>query len=445
MKKGIRFLIIGGVLLLFASGLAFGQSTDTAKTLKLFSEAFDMIWLILTAALVMFMQAGFAMVEAGLTRAKNAGNILMKNLLDFSVGVVAYWAVGWAIMYGADKLGIFGTNQFFLSGATSSTFRDWMFQVVFAATGATIASGAMAERTKFSAYLVYSVFISALIYPVSGHWIWASDGWLAKMGFHDFAGSTVVHSVGAWAGLAGAILIGPRIGKYVKVDGKTTVKAIPGHNIPLAALGVFILWFGWYGFNPGSTLSGTDLGIAHVAVTTTLAAGTGAIGAMVISWLWFGKPDPSMTMNGALAGLVAITAPCGVATPLGAVIIGLVAGVIVVASVELFDKVFKIDDPVGAVSVHGITGVWGTLSVGLFGATSDHLGLFYGGGFHQLGVQAIGVIAVFAWVFGISMLLFGVIKKVMGLRVTAEEEIQGLDIGEHGMESYPSFQIFQNQ
>ncbi len=445
MKKGIRFLIIGGVLLLFASGLAFGQSTDTAKTLKLFSDAFDMIWLVLTAALVMFMQAGFAMVEAGLTRAKNAGNILMKNLLDFSVGVVAYWAIGWAIMYGADKLGLIGTNQFFLAGATSSTFRDWMFQVVFAATAATIASGAMAERTKFSAYLVYSVFISAIIYPVSGHWIWASDGWLAKMGFHDFAGSTVVHSVGAWAGLAGAILIGPRVGKYIKVDGKTTVKAIPGHNIPLAALGVFILWFGWYGFNPGSTLSGTDLGIAHVAVTTTLAAGMGAIGAMVLSWIWFGKPDPSMTMNGALAGLVAITAPCGVATPLGAVIIGLVAGIIVVASVELFDKVFKLDDPVGAVSVHGIAGVWGTLSVGLFGATSDHLGLFYGGGLHQLGVQALGVIAVFAWVFGISMILFSVVKKVMGLRVTPEEEIQGLDIGEHGMESYPSFQIFQNQ
>lgn len=234
-------------------------------------------------------------------------------------------------------------------------------------------------------------------------------------------------------------------GKYVKVDGKTAVKAIPGHNIPLAALGVFILWFGWYGFNPGSTLSGTDLGIAHVAVTTTLAAGTGAIGAMVLSWIWFGKPDPSMTMNGALAGLVAITAPCGVATPLGAVIIGLIAGIIVVASVELFDKVFKIDDPVGAVSVHGIAGVWGTLSVGLFGATSDHLGLFYGGGLHQLGVQALGVIAVFAWVFSISMILFGIVKKVMGLRVTEEEELQGLDIGEHGMESYPSFQIFQNQ
>jgi Amt family ammonium transporter len=445
MNKGIRFLILGGILLLFGAGLAFGQSAETAKTLKLFSDAFDMIWLVLTAALVMFMQAGFAMVEAGLTRSKNAGNILMKNLLDFSVGVVAFWAVGWAIMYGADSLGLFGTDQFFLSGATSSTFRDWMFQVVFAATGATIASGAMAERTKFSAYLVYSVFITAIIYPVSGHWIWSSNGWLAQLGFHDFAGSTVVHSVGAWAGLAGALLVGPRIGKYIKVDGKTSVKAIPGHNIPLAALGVFILWFGWYGFNPGSTLSGTDLGIAHVAVTTTLAAGTGAIGAMILSWIWFGKPDPSMTMNGALAGLVAITAPCGVATPFGAVIIGLIAGIIVVASVELFDKVFKIDDPVGAISVHGIAGVWGTLSVGLFGATSDHLGLFYGGGLHQLGVQALGVVAVFAWVFGTTMILFSIIKKVIGLRVSEEEEIQGLDIGEHGMEAYPSFQIFQNQ
>lgn len=445
MKPSIRVLLLGTVLLLLGTGVAFGQQSDTAKTLELYAKAFDMIWLILTAALVMFMQAGFAMVEAGLTRAKNAGNILMKNLLDFSVGVVAYWAVGWAIMYGADSLGLFGTSQFFLSGATSSTFRDWMFQVVFAATAATIASGAMAERTKFSAYLVYSVFISALIYPVSGHWIWAADGWLARLGFHDFAGSTVVHSVGAWAGLAGAILIGPRIGKYVRVNGTTSVRAIAGHNIPLAALGVFILWFGWYGFNPGSTLSGTDLGIAHVAVTTTLAAGTGAIGAMAISWIWFGKPDPSMTMNGALAGLVAITAPCGVATPLGAVIIGLIAGLLVVASVELFDKLLKIDDPVGAISVHGISGVWGTLSVGLFGASADHLGLFYGGGLHQLGVQALGVAVVFAWVFGVSMLLFGLVKRTMGLRVAAQEEIQGLDIGEHGMESYPSFQIFQNQ
>jgi len=446
MNKRLGFFVL--VFLLFSGvGVIFAQNTaeETAATLKLYSSAFDMIWMILTASLVMFMQAGFAMVETGLTRAKNAGNILMKNLLDFAVGVLAFWAVGWGIMYGVDRLGLFGVDQFFLKGATSSTYRDWMFQVVFAATGATIASGAMAERTRFSAYLIYSLVVSAIIYPVSGHWIWSSNGWLAQAGFHDFAGSTVVHSVGAWAGLAGVLLLGPRKGKYIRLNGQVSVRAIPGHNIPLAALGVFILWFGWYGFNPGSTLSGTDLGIAHIAVTTTLGAGAGAVTALFVSWIMFGKPDPSMTMNGALAGLVAITAPCAVATPSGAVIIGTVAGLLVVLAVELIDKVLKIDDPVGAISVHGVNGVWGTLAVGLFGSTEGHLGLFYGGGIHQLAVQALGIVAVFAWVFSISMLLFAVIKKAVGLRVSEEEEIQGLDIGEHGMEAYPSFQIFQNQ
>jgi Amt family ammonium transporter len=440
MKK-LLFCFLLGALLLTVSTNGYAQES-TQETLELFSAAFDMIWLVLAAALVFFMQAGFAMVETGLTRAKNAGNILMKNLMDFSVGAVAFWAIGWALMYGATAAGLIGTNQFFLGGADSAVFRDWMFQVVFAATAATIVSGAMAERTKFTAYLVYSVFISGLIYPISGHWIWSSGGWLGSMGFHDFAGSTVVHSVGGWAALAGAVVLGPRRGKYVRVNGQVTVKAIPGHSLPLAALGVFILWFGWYGFNAGSTLSGTDLDIAKVAVTTTLAASMGAVGAMVSSWAWFGKPDPSVSLNGALAGLVGITAGCWVSTPFGSVIIGLLAGVLVVASVEFIDKVLHIDDPVGAVSVHGVCGVWGTLAVGLFANTEDIRGLFYGGGFAQLGVQALGILAVFAWVMATSFLLFLAVRGAMGLRVSEKEEMEGLDIGEHGIESYSGFQIF---
>jgi len=402
----------------------------------------DMIWLIFAATLVFFMQAGFAMVETGLTRAKNAGNILMKNLMDFSAGAVIFWAVGWALMYGASKGGFLGSDQFFLKNADPAMFRDWMFQVVFAATAATIVSGAMAERTKFSSYLIYSVFISGLIYPISGHWIWSSGGWLASMGFHDFAGSTVVHSVGGWAALAGALILGARTGKYVRVNGKVHTKAIPGHNIPLAALGVFILWFGWYGFNAGSTLSGTDPGIAGVAVTTTLAAAAGAIASMAVSWIWFGKPEPTMSLNGALAGLVGITAPCAVVSPLGALTIGLVAGVLVVISVEFFDKVLHVDDPVGAISVHGVCGAWGTLSVGLFAQTEEIKGLFYGGGFGQLGVQALGVAAVFGWTFITAVILFRIMKATSGLRVSEVEELRGLDIGEHGIESYSGFQIF---
>jgi len=455
MKK-TAFLTLG-MLLIIGSGMLFADEATTAETLKLHSMAFDMIWLILAAALVFLMQAGFAMVETGLTRAKNASNILMKNLMDFSAGAVVFWAVGWAIMYGAPSIGgIIGGNGFFLSyssealaaygvESTSSLFRDWMFQVVFAATAATIVSGAMAERTKFTGYLAYSVFITGLIYPVVGHWIWGG-GWLAGLGFHDFAGSTVVHSTGAWAALAGAIILGPRTGKYVKADGKVTVKAIPGHNMPLASLGVFLLWFGWYGFNAGSTLSGTDLDIAHVAVTTTLAASAGAILAMVTSWIWFGKPDPSMSLNGALAGLVGITAGTWVINPVGSVIVGAIAGVLVVASVEFIDKVLHVDDPVGAVSVHGVVGAWGTIAVGLFAdGTKDGItGLFYGGGFAQLGVQLLGILAVFAWVFLAGLALFFIISKTIGLRVSESEELQGLDIGEHGLESYSGFQIFSN-
>ncbi len=446
MKRWMSYL---SAVLLFGLGTvaqAAAEEPTLGEVVNRFELAFDMLWLVLAAVLVFFMQAGFAMVESGLSRAKNAGNIMMKNLMDFSAGAVAYWALGWGLMYGASVSGLFGSDQFFLGGADSALYRDWMFQVVFAATAATIVSGAMAERTKFGGYLVYSVFISALIYPISGHWIW-NGGWLAELGFHDFAGSTVVHSVGAWAALVGAFFLGARKGKYVKVNGKTLVRAIPGHSMPLAALGVFILWFGWYGFNAGSTLSGTDPDIAHIAVTTTLAAATGAIGAMVSSWIWFGKPDPSMSLNGALAGLVGITAGTWVVAPVGAVIIGIVAGVLVVASVEFVDKVLHIDDPVGAVSVHGVCGAWGTLAVGLFADgvnDASIVGLFYGGGVGQLWTQLIGVAAVFGWAVLTAGILFGALKVFGMLRVDEKEELMGLDIGEHGMESYSGFQIFSN-
>jgi Amt family ammonium transporter len=403
------------------------------------------IWLIVAGALVFLMQAGFAMVETGLTRAKNAGNIIMKNLMDFSVGAIIYFVLGWALMYGINKgtgePGKFlGFSDFFLSD--SGDMLGYFFQVVFAATAATIVSGAMAERTKFVAYLVYSLIISGVIYPISGHWIWGG-GWLYDMGFHDFAGSTVVHSVGAWAALMGAVILGPRTGKYVKVNGKTTVKAIPGHNLPLAALGVFILWFGWYGFNAGSTLSGTDLSMAHVAVTTTLAAAAGAVFAMFMSWILSKKPDPSMSLNGALAGLVGITAPCAVVGPGAAIAIGAIAGILVVLAVEFIDKKLHIDDPVGAISVHGVCGAWGTLAVGIFGKSG--LGLETNAEWlRQIGVQALGIVSVFGWVVLTAGIMFLLLKITIGLRVSKKEELQGLDIGEHGCEAYSGFQIFRN-
>ncbi|WP_269523154.1 ammonium transporter [Coraliomargarita parva] len=416
--------------------------------------AADILWLVVAGLLVFFMQAGFAMVEAGLTRAKNASNIMMKNLMDFSLGALVYWAIGYTLMYGESGNGFFGWDSSLLLmnsatlGTDNATSAGWFFQVVFAATAATIVSGAMAERTKFIAYCFYSLIISALLYPISGHWIWGGDGWLASMGMRDFAGSTVVHSVGAWAALAGAILIGPRKGKFTK-DGQ--VRAIPGHNMPLAALGVFILWFGWYGFNPGSTLAAVD-GIAHVAVTTTLGAAAGAVAAMITTWIMFKKPDLSMSLNGTLAGLVAITAPCASVSTGSAVIIGLVAGILVVLSCYALEHFLKIDDPVGAISVHGVCGAWGTLSIGLFGSQAIDVlywdetscikdGLFMGGGFSQLATQAIGVVSVFAFTFVTAFILFFILKKTIGLRVSEEEEDKGLDICEHGVESYPNFGI----
>lgn len=411
----------------------------------------DTLWILITAFMVFFMQAGFAMVETGFTRAKNSVNILMKNLIDFCIGSVLFLLIGFGLMFGRDAGGFIGISSFTLkiSGETSaSIFAFWIFQAVFAATAATIVSGAVAERIKFKNYLIYSIFITGFVYPVAGHWIWGG-GWLADMGMVDFAGSTVVHSVGGWAGLAGAIVLGPRFGKY-NSDGSSN--AITGHNIPLASLGVFILWFGWYGFNPGSTLSAASPAIATIAVATTLAAAAGALATMFYTWIKYKKPDASMTLNGALAGLVGITAGCAVVSPYSAIIIGLLCGLIVSISVELFDKKFRIDDPVGAVSVHGVCGFFGTLFVGFF-AQSEYAelagfenlnGLLYGGGPGLLLTQLTGAVSVFAWTFGIMLLVFFIIKKTIGLRVSRDTELKGLDIDEHGMEAYSGFQIFQN-
>lgn len=394
----------------------------------------DTMWTLLAAALVFFMQAGFAMVETGFTRAKNAGNIIMKNLMDFAIGSVVFWILGFGLMFGEGN-GFIGTIDLFIQGDYSSaipTFAFVIFQTVFCATAATIVSGAMAERTKFISYCVYSLLISAVVYPISGHWIWGG-GWLSQLGFHDFAGSTAVHMVGGVAALVGASFLGPRIGKYGK-DGKP--KAILGHSITLGALGVFILWFGWFGFNPGSTLSATGddalLSISNIYMTTNIAAAAAACATMIFTWLRYKKPDVSMTLNGALAGLVAITAGCDAVNPVGAALIGLIAGIVVVLAVEFFDKVVKIDDPVGAISVHGVCGALGTLLVGVFAVDG---GLVYGGGFEFLGVQAIGVFSVMAYVAVAMTIIFFLIKKTIGLRVPAEEEIMGLDAAEHGLAS----------
>lgn len=407
---------------------------SNAEAIELVQTHANYIWTLIAAILVFFMQAGFAMVEAGFTRAKNAINIMMKNLMDFSMGSLFYWAIGFGLMFGVSETGFFGTTGFFLSdfevGGDPWVLAFWMFQVVFAATSATIVSGAMAERTKFTGYLVYSAVLSALIYPIFGSWAWGSlfngSGWLEGLGFIDFAGSTVVHSVGGWAALAGAIVLGPRIGKFTKDGG---VKPILGHNIPLAALGVFILWVGWFGFNPGSTTT-ADTSIAMIFVNTNLAAATGAVLAMIVSWVKFGKPEVGMSLNGALAGLVGITAGCANVTPGSAILIGAVAGILVVFSVIFFDKI-RIDDPVGAVSVHGVCGAWGTLAAGIFniGGTSVKI----------LSVQCIGIASCFAWTFCTAFILFKVIDATMGLRVSPEEEMEGLDSTEHGGNAYPDF------
>lgn len=421
------------------------------------------IWLLLATFLVMFMQPGFALVEAGFTRSKNTANIIMKNLMDFAIGSITYWLIGYSIMYGTGNgfIGDFSLAAFSPGedgyGAGYSDFADLMFQTVFAATAATIVSGAMAERTKFNAYLIFSLIITVIIYPISGHWTWGG-GWLSTLGtdsavldaagevvewgFIDFAGSTIVHSVGAWVGLTGAIVLGPRIGKYVK--GKA--KAIPGHNLALGALGVFILWFGWFGFNPGSELAATEgstSAIAKVALTTNLSAAGGAIAAMLTAWARYKRPTLSLSLNGALAGLVAITAGCAAVEPLSALIIGVIAGIVLVFSVEFIDQVLKIDDPVGAISVHGVAGALGTLMVGLFATGSEveladgtmqmvGAGLFYGGGFKQLGLQAVGVFSIGLWALICGFILFKILKLTNGLRVSKRIEEEGLDVYEHG-------------
>jgi Amt family ammonium transporter len=403
-----------------------------------FTVSIDTIWILVAAVLVMFMQPGFALVEAGFTRTKNTANILMKNLMDFSIGSLIFWLLGYTLMYGEDIGGFLGKISFFFGSEEINGVPDkasLMFQTVFAATAATIVSGAVAERTKFSTYIVFSIAITAIIYPISGHWVWGG-GWLSSLStpFHDFAGSSVVHSVGAWVGLTGAVIIGPRLGKYTS-DGKA--RAIPGQNLAFGALGVFILWFGWFGFNPGSQLAaaGTEnaSAISHIFITTNLAAAAGAITAMAVTWMKYKRPGLSLTLNGALAGLVAITAGCDVVSPGGAAIIGILAGILLVLGVEFIDKVLRIDDPVGAISVHGLNGALGTILVGVF-STSN--GLLYGGGAAQLGSQLIGVLAIGAWAVGTGFLLFFVLKKTIGVRVSRRIEEEGLDIYEHGESAY---------
>lgn len=405
------------------------------------------IWFLIGAALVFWMQAGFAMVETGFTRAKNAGNIIMKNLMDFCIGTVMFILIGFSLLLGEDFLGFIGKPGFDIFTSYSNfDFSNFVFNLVFCATTATIVSGAMAERTKFLSYCIYSAVISALIYPIEAHWIWGG-GWLAQLGFHDFAGSCAIHMVGGISALIGAAMLGPRIGKFTKdKSGKITkVNAFPGHNLPIGALGVFILWFGWYGFNGAACTTGDQL--ASVFLTTTVAPAVATVVCMIFTWVKYGKPDVSMCLNASLAGLVAITAPCDVTDCLGAIIIGFVSGLLVVFGVWLLDYKLHVDDPVGAVAVHMMNGMWGTIAVGLFATTSapgnDTIkGLFYGGGFKQLGIQLLGFITVAAWTAVTITIAFVIIKKTIGLRVTEEEEIVGLDSMEHGLASaYSGFSI----
>ena len=408
-------------------------------------QLINIVWVFLGAVMVMLMQAGFAILEAGLTRQKNCNNVLMKNIMDFAIGSIIFLVVGFGLMFGESLGGIVGITGFIdpttlnLSQfeALSPTVFIF-FQTVFCATAATIVSGAMAERTKCSSYLIYTLVISLVIYPISGHWIWGG-GFLSKIGFIDYAGSTAVHSVGGWAALMGAVVLGPRMGKYNR-DGSTN--AIPGHNIMMATLGVFILWFCWFGFNPGSSLEAAGY-IGHIAMTTNLSACAGALVAMFLTWKKYGKPDVSMTLNGILAGLVAITAGCHIVSLYGAIAIGAVGGILVVYGCEILDQKLHVDDPVGAVGVHCLNGVWGTLAVGLFAcntpASEGTLGLFFGGGTALLITQLIGVIIVAVWVCSMSFIMFTLIKKTVGLRVTPQEELAGLDLGEHGSEAYPDF------
>ena len=449
-----RKILIPLFLLLFplitTAQTSVPEEVSNADKIAELSTGLNTVWMLLAAMLVFFMQPGFALVEAGFTRSKNTANILMKNLVDFMVGSILFWFIGFGLMFGIGD--VFGTPHLFDLDAMSNIIQNGLpiegfliFQTVFCATSATIVSGAMAERTKFSMYLAYTIAISVLIYPVSGHWTWGG-GWLSNADpdsfmmsvfgytFHDFAGSTVVHSVGGWIALVGAAILGPRLGKYGK-DGKS--KAIPGHNLTLACLGVFILWFGWFGFNPGSQLaaagSGDQTAISHVFLTTNLAACTGGFLALLVSWIKYGKPSLSLTLNGILAGLVGVTAGCDLVSPMGAALIGAICGTVMIFAVEFIEHRLKIDDPVGASSVHGVCGSLGTILTGLFAVEG---GTFYGGGFGFLGAQIFGVIIVGGWAALMGYIIFKVLDKVHGLRVPARIEEEGLDIYEHGESAY---------
>ncbi len=444
LRKSVRRLLLALVLLTVFLGVdAFaGEQEINIGDIK---QGLDTVWVLIGAFLVFFMQAGFGMVEAGFIRAKNTCNILTKNFLDFCMASLGFFLIGYGLMFG-DGNGFMGLKGWCLIGLDSTSsglplYAFWLFQAAFCGAAATIVAGGMAERMKFPAYLIYSFIISAFVYPIVGHWIWGG-GWLSNMGFADFAGSTVVHTVGGFAALIGTSILKPREGKYA-IDGKPNVLA--GHNIPLASLGVFILWFAWFGFNAGSTLGVTDgFSIARVAINTNLAAAMGGIAAMATVWKRYGKPDLSMAMNGALAGLVAITAPCAFVEPWAALVIGTIAGYVVVRGVELLDKL-QIDDPVGAFPVHGICGVLGTLCVGIFGKEALGLannGFVYGGNPMQLGIQIVGIVSTVVFVVVIMGIVFKLIDVTVGLRISREEELRGLDIGEHGMEAYGGFQIF---
>jgi Amt family ammonium transporter len=453
MQKKNLFLILF-YLLIFVTNVTFSEEMPTLGVSTSLTVVIDTVWVLLTGLLVFFMNTGFAMVESGLIRAKNTVNVLAKNFIVFAITSLAYWFIGWGLMFG-DGNGFTGlTGLFFvnngidegysaISWARVPLWAKFFFQLTFAGTAATIVSGAVAERIKFLSFLIFSLLLGILIYPIVGHWIWGG-GWLAKIGMFDFAGSTVVHSVGGWSALAGVLLLGPRNGKYKKNGG---VNPIPGHNLSLATLGGFILWFGWFGFNPGSTMAvGDGKAIAHIFVTTNISAVMAIISSTITSWILQKKPDLTMIINGALAGLVAITAPCAYVTVNASAIIGIVAGILVVISVITFDRLM-IDDPVGALSVHLINGIFGTLCVGLFAkdgitgiATGN--GLFYGGGLKLLIAQLTGIFAVGLYSFLIAMLIWFILKASIGIRVNKEEEVLGLDIGEHGQEAYPDFQSF---
>jgi len=465
LGRAMKFLIHPARVLLFLVCLSLpscpavlaADAEEAAKPIKALSEhaaSMDMIWTLMASFLIFLMQAGFTLVEVGFTRAKNAGHVVMKNMIDFALGSIGFFLIGYGLMFGASAFGLFGTSDFFLSHITFAgkvdnwKFANLMFQVVFAATAATIVSGAMTERAKFIGYLFYSLLISTLIYPVVGHWVWGG-GWLARRGMIDFSGSSVVHSVGGWVSLAGVLILGPRLGRYL---GDGSRQMIPGHNIPLVALGVFILWFGWFGFNTGNTLSATNPSIALIAVNTILAGAGGALSTMALTWAVRGKPDVGMTLNGVLSGLVSCTGGIALISPFSALLIGSAAGFILYFSVQAFER-RRIDDPVGAISVHGVNGIWGTLAVGLF-AQEKYVqnslgystnGLFFGGGIDLLAVQTLGVIAVFLWAFPLSLGFFKLLDSTVGLRVSPEDEVRGLDFGQHSMTSYPTFDEFEKK